>query len=51
MQVISIPGDNDIGGEGNDRVTEEKVERFNRYFGSESQKSKNHVEFLKVNMK
>jgi len=47
--VISIPGDNDIGGEGNDRVTEEKVERFNRYFGSESQKSKNHVEFLKVN--
>jgi len=31
-QAIFVPGDNDIGGEGSDRVTKEKVERFQKYF-------------------
>lgn len=46
--VINIPGDNDIGGEGSDRVTKEKVERFNHHFGSETQISHKNVKYLKV---
>ena len=46
--MINIPGDNDIGGEGSDRVTKEKVERFNHHFGSETQISHKNVKYLKV---
>nr|XP_040575479.1 metallophosphoesterase 1-like [Lepeophtheirus salmonis] len=31
-RTIYIPGDNDIGGEGLDMVTEKKLKRFNTYF-------------------
>ncbi|XP_021701095.1 uncharacterized protein LOC5564483 isoform X2 [Aedes aegypti] len=30
--MIYIPGDNDIGGEGRDQITEENVRRFRQYF-------------------
>lgn len=33
QQTIFIPGDNDIGGEGVDPVTLEKIQRFTRHFG------------------
>ena len=32
MARILLAGDNDVGGEGNDLVTEEKVERFTKHF-------------------
>ncbi len=32
MASILLAGDNDVGGEGNDLVTEEKVERFTKHF-------------------
>ena len=32
LQKIYIPGDNDIGGEGHDFRTKEKIARFERYF-------------------
>ena len=31
---IYVPGDNDIGGEGSDPVTDDKVQRFDKYFPS-----------------
>ena len=34
-QAIFVPGDNDIGGEGSDRVTKEKIERFEKHFPSQ----------------
>ena len=33
--AIFVPGDNDIGGEGSDRVTKDKVKRFNKNFPSQ----------------
>ena len=35
-KAIFVPGDNDIGGEDGDRVTKEKVERFQKHFPSKS---------------
>jgi hypothetical protein len=34
-QAIFVPGDNDIGGEDTDRVTKEKIERFDIHFPSQ----------------
>lgn len=34
-KAIFVPGDNDIGGEGGDRITKEKVERFTKHFPSD----------------
>ena len=34
-KAIFVPGDNDIGGEGSDRVTKAKIERFQKHFPSQ----------------
>ena len=48
--MISIPGDNDIGGEGSDRITKAKAERFNSHFGSETRILNKYVDYLKVKL-
>lgn len=34
QQMIFVSGDNDIGGEGFDRITPQKLNRFNKYFNN-----------------
>lgn len=51
-QAIFVPGDNDIGGEGSDRVTKEKVKRFNKHFPSQpvyTFRKKSILEVIPVN--
>ena len=54
-EAIFVAGDNDIGGEGGDRVTKEKVSRFKKHFPSKpvhtfSGKSKAILEIIPVNI-
>ena len=49
--MISIPGDNDIGGEGSDKITREKSQRFDDTFGKETYIQYKFLEFIKVNIK
>ena len=49
--MIYLPGDNDIGGEGSDRLTEAKINRFNSNFPSESQQNIRGIHFLTVRVK
>jgi len=50
IKVISIPGDNDIGGEGADKITQEKAQRFDDTFGKETYIQYKFLEFIKVNL-
>lgn len=50
LQVIYLPGDNDIGGEGNDHVTRFKIDRFNRHFPSKVETIAGNIQFVVVNM-
>ncbi|GAB6032770.1 hypothetical protein CHUAL_011634 [Chamberlinius hualienensis] len=50
VKVVSIPGDNDIGGEGVDRITKEKSQRFDDTFGKEIYVQYKFLEFVKVNL-
>ncbi|XP_018907496.1 metallophosphoesterase 1 homolog [Bemisia tabaci] len=47
-QTIFLPGDNDIGGE-DEPITKIKVERYKKHFGSITDFSYSHLEFIKVN--
>lgn len=50
IQMIYLPGDNDIGGEGTEMVKPSKVKRFNNYFENRSQwKLKNQLNFYHIN--
>ncbi len=47
IQYFYISGDNDVGGEGYDKVTRNKVERFRQNFGSgQTLKDENGLEFV-----
>jgi len=48
-KVVYIPGDNDIGGEGYDRVTPNKTKRFDYVFRDSINGHYRFLEFLKVN--
>lgn len=48
QKVIYLPGDNDIGGEGSDRVTEEKIQRFNKNFPSSVENNVGNLQFITV---
>lgn len=50
IKVISIPGDNDIGGEGMDTITKKKSQRFDDTFGKETYIQFRYLEFIKVNL-
>lgn len=50
IKVISIPGDNDIGGEGMDAITHKKSQRFDDTFGKETYVQFRFLEFIKVNL-
>lgn len=44
VQMIYLPGDNDIGGEGREVLKQDKVERFQKFFGNQTNfKLKNHL--------
>lgn len=46
VQVIYLPGDNDIGGEGWEAVSHDKVVKFQEFFGNQTSfKLKNHLNF------
>lgn len=50
VQMIYLPGDNDIGGEGSEMVKPSKVKRFYNYFENRSQwKLKNRLNIYHVN--
>uniref|UniRef100_T1JD05 Uncharacterized protein n=1 Tax=Strigamia maritima TaxID=126957 RepID=T1JD05_STRMM len=46
---LYIPGDNDIGGEGSDKVTDQKVIRFRELFHDDEHVIYKFVEFARVN--
>ncbi|KAG7177118.1 Metallophosphoesterase 1-like 1, partial [Homarus americanus] len=46
--VIYVPGDNDIGGEGIDRVTPHKVQRFFSFFNQSNTLQYKFVDFIQV---
>lgn len=48
-KIIYIPGDNDIGGEGNDHVTQAKLDRFRTHFPSPEETVERHLDFISVN--
>ena len=47
-QVIYLPGDNDIGGEGTDHVTRSKIERFNANFPNQIESVYGNIQFVVV---
>ncbi|XP_072168309.1 uncharacterized protein [Diadema setosum] len=50
VKVIYLAGDNDIGGEGSDRITSEKIARFERHFQPVNEAVQyKHVAFYKIN--
>ncbi|KAG8228021.1 hypothetical protein J437_LFUL003656 [Ladona fulva] len=49
VQILYLPGDNDIGGEGNERVTQLKYERYQKTFDGREAVSIKFAEFIKVN--
>lgn len=49
LKQIWLPGDNDIGGEGQDFVTSEKINRFNTAFPQENFLSVYNKTFFKIN--
>ncbi|XP_018320679.1 uncharacterized protein LOC108733839 [Agrilus planipennis] len=50
VKHIWIPGDNDIGGEGNDFLTDYKIKRFEKAFLQPDIIGFNNLEFYKINM-
>ncbi|KAK4029975.1 hypothetical protein OUZ56_022931 [Daphnia magna] len=48
-KIIYLPGDNDIGGEGTDHVTQNKMERFNSNFPSQTENILGNAQFVVVN--
>jgi hypothetical protein len=48
LQVIYLPGDNDIGGEGVDHVTRSKIERFNTNFPNQMENISGNIQFVVV---
>lgn len=44
-----MPGDNDIGGEGTERVKPEKIKLFEQAFAQPDVSHNNHVTFFKIN--
>ncbi|XP_077980442.1 uncharacterized protein LOC144435707 [Glandiceps talaboti] len=51
VKMLFLPGDNDIGGENNDHITETKVKRFEEHFGTMSEVvTYKYADFLKVNL-
>lgn len=49
MQHVWLPGDNDIGGEGTERVKPEKIKLFEQAFAQSDMLHHNHVSFFKIN--
>ena len=49
LQIIYLPGDNDIGGEGNDHVSRSKIQRFSQNFPSEVESYSGQIQFVIVN--
>lgn len=49
FQYIWIPGDNDIGGEGFEKVSASKLLQFHDTFGHENPVPLNGINFIKVN--
>ena len=47
-QHIYLPGDNDVGGEADDKRTQFKVNRFNEWFGHEELVNIKIVDFFAV---
>ena len=47
--MIYLPGDNDIGGEGSDYVTQAKLDRFKRHFPSPEEMIVRHLDLISVN--
>ena len=47
-QHIYLPGDNDVGGEADDKRTTFKVNRFNEWFGHDELVKTNIVDFFAV---
>ncbi|XP_011676909.1 metallophosphoesterase 1 homolog [Strongylocentrotus purpuratus] len=51
VQIIYLAGDNDIGGEGNDPITPQKIARFEKHFSSVTEAVQyKHVAFHKINV-
>ena len=48
MHRVYLPGDNDIGGEGTDKRTAEKMQRFNRVFHDDKPHAYRNIDFLPV---
>ena len=49
LQVVYIPGDNDVGGEGADFRTKFKTSRFEKHFGNLTGVANAHfIDFIKV---
>jgi hypothetical protein len=48
LQIIYLPGDNDIGGEGVDHVTRSKIERFNTNFPNQMENISGNIQFVVV---
>ena len=47
--MIYLPGDNDIGGEGSDYVTQAKLDRFRSHFPSAEETVVRHLDLISVN--
>jgi hypothetical protein len=50
LQIIYLPGDNDIGGEGVDHVTRSKIERFNTNFPNQMENISGNIQFVVVSI-
>ncbi|CAL4078971.1 unnamed protein product [Meganyctiphanes norvegica] len=48
-EIIFVPGDNDIGGEGSDSVTKHKIQRFFNAFNQSTVTSLDFINFKQVN--
>ena len=49
-KIIYVPGDNDIGGEGNEMVKPSKIRRFRQYFSEKpAWIAKNNITFYNIN--
>lgn len=46
--MVSVPGDNDIGGEGAEPVKADKVRTFRRVFGGQQTTAVDFIQFYKV---
>lgn len=49
LQHIWLPGDNDIGGEGTERVKPEKIKLFEQTFAQPDIIPYSHITFFKIN--